>query len=238
MKEKLNKYKNNQIGINMPMNMMNNAMNMMNNVMNWMDPYNNMANNNMMNMNLNNINMMNNVEEPKINIIFEYKNNEYKELCSQNERIKNALKRFCKRISIRFKMHIFISHGKRINSKLTFYENGILDGSKIYVVGNSTNQNPEYEESDSDEEHYCIIFKTTTGNTKSIFVNQECSVENAIKKYLTSIGKLDMLNWPNDIFFLFNASKIDIKEKKNVSIYFKHSNPVVYMMETKNVVPS
>ena len=223
LKEKLNKYEKNQICMNMPMNMMNNAMNMnmMNNAMNWMDPYNNMANNNMMNMNLNNINMMNNVEEPKINIIFLYKNNEYKELCSQNERIKNALKRFCKRISIRFKKHLFTFGGKRINSKLTVNENGILDNSKILVVENISNPNPEYEETDSDEDRYSIIFKATSGNTKSIRVNQDCPIGTAVKKFLVKSGVPEMISRPNDIHFLFNGQAIKLKIKQKQKIFLK-----------------
>ena len=66
---------------------MNNNMNMMNNPMKWMYQKNNLAKRNITNMKLNNINNLNttnNVEEAKINIIFVYNNNEYKELCSHN----------------------------------------------------------------------------------------------------------------------------------------------------------
>ena len=115
LKEKLDNYKNNQMNMNnmnnmnnqinmnnqMDMNMnnqmnMNNMGNMMNpNMMmnnignNWMNIYNNQNNNKPNFFNPNNQN--NDFSKPKINLIFTYKNMEYKEYCNYDEKIKKSL---------------------------------------------------------------------------------------------------------------------------------------------------
>ena len=86
---------------------------------------------------------------------------------------------------------------------------------------NISNQNQEYEEADSDEDHFFIIFKTTTGNTKSIHVNPDCPIDTSIIKYLIKCGIPEMISKPNDIYFLFNGKSIKFENKIKSKYFFK-----------------
>ena len=106
LKEKLNKYKNNQMNMSNNQMIMNNQINMnnnmnmvnqmaMNNNVNWMDFYNNNING--MNLGLpnlnNNQNQINN-PLPNMNLIFNYKRKYYNEQCNFNEKTKIVCVRF------------------------------------------------------------------------------------------------------------------------------------------------
>ena len=166
LKEKLNNYeKNNQDNMNNLTSMIN-QMNM-NNYLKWMEQYN-ITNNNNLNFGLinpNNPNMLNiNKEEYKIEIIFRYENNTYKEFCTFNEKLKKVLKRFCTKVGIKFREHKFVFCSKNILNNLTVAESGLTNNSLINVIYSGySKQNYEYEETDSDDDTISIRFRTLNG---------------------------------------------------------------------------
>ena len=263
LKEKLNKYENNkmnmnnnqmmmmdnQIGMVNPMAInnqlnMNNNMNpmnqmmMMNNNANWMMQYNMGDNNNGL-LNINNQNPMNDTSQ-KINIFFNYKNKEYKELSYFDEKTKTICRRFCTKLGIRFKAHRFIHNNKPINSLLTVAESGIIYNSNIFVVENKSNNNSVDEESDSGGECECDGFKYNVNfhfsGCKNIVISPEHSISTLLKKFLFKIGRSDQFG-KNDLVFLYNAKKLEYNDKTKLKIFFKgNSAPKIVVNETMDII--
>jgi len=123
LKEKINKYKKNQMNMN-NQNNMNNNLNMMNPMMannnvNWMDFYNNNGNNN--NMNFGSFNLNNNQNQinpllPNMDVTFNYNGMNFNESCNYDEKIKTVCGRFCRKMKINFKNYNFICNSKLISS--------------------------------------------------------------------------------------------------------------------------
>ena len=209
---------NNQIP---PMNLMN-----MNNFQNWKDQYNIMNNNNLnFGANLNNQDMMIMKEEEKIQINFLVGQDVFKEYCYFNEKNKNVFKRFCQKYGLNFKQHKFTYMGKKIFNNLTIAETGICDGSNISVINvGSSNKNSDNEDTDSDEEIYCIKFKTTNGKMNIIRGNPENSIGTIIKKYLKRIGRSELIynkkNLKNEMVFIYNAQITGIDNPKKLNKFF------------------
>ena len=178
LKEKLNKYKNNQMNVNMNNNqmMMNNQngmnnqininnMNMMNPIMmnnksNWMDYYNN--NNNMMNLPIPNLNINQNKLNPPLpnmKVTFNYEGEDYYEPCNFYEKTKIVCGRFCKKLGINYKNYNFYWNSKLISrdrvSQWTIAGAGIKNDSKIFVKAKSKDNIFREEETDSDGECEC-----------------------------------------------------------------------------------
>lgn len=150
---------NNQINLNNSMNMMNHMI--MNNNCNLIEQYN-MNNNNNINLELLNQKNYNYKPLPGMNIIFCYENKEYKESCNSKEKVKNAFRRFCKKLGVRYKKHKFLQNQKSILSGLTIGESGIEDNSKILVIYNKGvigardyNKNDEDDECDNESDCDC-----------------------------------------------------------------------------------
>jgi hypothetical protein len=89
------------------------------------------------NCNYNNIN--NNIEDNNINynywnIIFEYKKIQYNEMCNPEEKVKNAIKRWCNKYGIKQNNHKFIFNAKELNGDLKICQTGLSNMSIIYVI--------------------------------------------------------------------------------------------------------
>ena len=179
LKEKLNKYKNNQMNMNMNNNQMmmnnqngmNNQINinnmnmmnpkMMNNNANWMNYYNN--NNNMMNLPIPYLNINQNKLNPPLpnmKVTFNYEGEDYYEPCNFDEKTKIVCGRFCKKFGINYKNYNFYFDSKLISrnivSQWTIAGAGIKNDSKIFVKAKSKDNNFfGEEETDSDGECEC-----------------------------------------------------------------------------------
>ena len=242
---------NNQININNPINMMN-PMNMN---WNWMEQYNNSPNNINMNFPMQNMNnqQMNNVmnnnpddNAGKINIIFDYKKVGYNELCSYDENIKKVIKRFCKKLGLNYNSHKFIFNAKGLAPTLSVAEAGITNMSRIFVIetmgikGAPGKQSDSDDENDKKEETFIILFKDTKGLRKYISVNPEHSIGTAIKKYLVSIDRAELISslseGSNRIAFLFNGIKVKINDKTKVKDFFNNRNPSIVVNDVTNLI--
>ena len=112
---------------------------------------------------------------------------------------------------------------KIIDYDLTIEENGINNGSFIYVVDVDNFQN--------------IIFKNKQGIKNPISLNGDCPIQFALLYYYIMIGKIDfiMSNFCNeqaDLNFSFNARKIKIGDKTPIKKFFStYALPIVDVNE-------
>ena len=216
-------------------------MNMLNNMnMNFLQ--------NLNNYNINNIN--NNIEDNNINnnywnIIFDYKNIKYNEMCNPEEIVKNAIKRWCNKYRIRYKNHKFIFNAKYLNENLKICQTG-LSNMSIINVNEKFSKDQNNEESDEEEIEYRknitnIIFKTTQGVTTYVLINSEESIGKLLLKYLTRIGRQDLIiENPNNlgkICFLYNAYQLKFNDNTKIKDFFKgNPNPKVVVNDVDNLI--
>ena len=259
LKEKLNKYKNNQINMNMNNNqmMMNNInnMNMMNPIMmnnnaNWMDYYNN--NNNMMNLPIPNLNINQNKLNPPLpnmKVTFNYEGEDYYEPCNFDEKTKIVCGRFCKKLKINYKNYNFYCNSKLISCNLisqwTIAGAGIKNDSKIFVKAKSKDNNFfGEEETDSDGECECesggmmfsCLFKATSGQTNNVIINPEHSIGTLLRKYLFKIGKYNELTKKN-LVFIWNGFILKYNDKTKIKKFFlMDCNPTITVNSTQNII--
>ena len=253
LKEKINKYKKNQINMN-NQNNINNNLNMMNPMMmnnnaNWMDFYNNNSNKNK-NMNLSSLNLNNNLNKviplvPNMNVIFYFNGKYFNESCNFDEKNKTVCGRFCKKMKINFKNYNFICNSKKISfrplSQMTIAQTGIINNSKIYVTIESSDL--EKEETDSDGqcecesggEMYNCSFKGPLSQTIMVVINPEHSVGTLIRKYLFKIGKYNELG-KNNLIFVYNNSKLQYNDKTKIKNFFKDYIPKISVSFTQDVI--
>ena len=247
LKEKLNKYKNNQMNMNMnnnPMMMnnqngMNNQINinnmnmmnpiMMNNKSNWMNFYNN--NNNMMNLSIPNLNINQNKLNPPLpnmKVTFNYEGEDYYEPCNFDEKTKIVCGRFCKKLKINYKNYNFYWNSKLISrdivSQWTIAESGIKNDSKIFVKAKSKDNNFfGEEETDSDGECEC----ESGGMLYSFFFKATSGqINTVIINPEHSIGTLLRK-------YLFKIGKSNELTKKNLVFIWNGSSKLKYNDKTK-----
>ena len=81
-----------------------------------------------------------------------------------------------------------------------------------------------------------VIFHTTQGTKRTLILNLNSTIDQALKKYLNSIGKPELVN-SDQISFLFNASKLQFGDNTTVGTYFKNNiNPKIVVNDTANLI--
>ena len=250
LKEKLNKYKNNQMNMNMNNNqmMMNNQngmnnqininnMNMMNPIMmnnnaNWMDYYNN--NNNMMNLPIPYLNINQNKLNPPLpnmKVTFNYEGEDYYEPCNFDEKTKIVCGRFCKKFGINYKNYNFYFDSKLISrnivSQWTIAGAGIKNDSKIFVKAKSKDNNFREEETDSDGECECesggMMYNCSFRTTSGQTNMVIINPEHSIETLLRKyLFKIGKYNElaKNNLVFMRNASLLKYNDKTKIKNFF------------------
>ena len=191
------------------------------------------------------INNENNLSE-KINIIFEYKEKKFNELCKYSEKASKAVKRFCDKIKIDPYYHIFIYSGKRLNLTLTVAQNGMSNTSRINIVEIKTKQNYDFDINEEIDEQYQsededenapkinVIFRTRFNQT-NISANVNNSVETLIKNYLKRINKEELFG-SERIAFIHNACKMDINNKMKIKDFFRNNIETILVMDYSGII--
>ena len=180
-----------------------NLMNMMNN-----NPMN-MMNNIPMNMNMifPNFNQFENDEKRKINLKVKFENNEYDILCFDSD--KASILR--EKININKIDGEFIYNFKFIDPRMTFEENGI------------------YNFWDPIIEIKPVMNLTFNSIKKCLILSYDCPLYIAIYYYLLKMNDpffiYEVINYK--ISFLFNGSKLNIREETPIINIFKNYEPVV-----------
>ena len=210
----MNMMNNNPVNMrnNNPMNMMNNnPMNMMNNIpMNMMNnnPMN-MMNNIPMNMNMffPNFNQFENDKGKELKLKVKFENNEYNISCFEND--KASILR--EKININEIDGYFIYNFKAIDPRITFEENGICSWDSIIEIKPLMN----------------LTFNYLTKNC--LILSHDCPLNIAIYYYLLKLNDPffmgEVIN--GKISFLFNGSKLNIREETPIINIFKNNEPVV-----------
>ena len=81
-----------------------------------------------------------------------------------------------------------------------------------------------------------VLFTTTVGTNKNIVLSQSTTIDQALKKYLKTIGKSELIN-SDKISFLFNATKLNYGDTRTVGEFFRNStNPKVIVNDTNNLI--
>ena len=81
-----------------------------------------------------------------------------------------------------------------------------------------------------------VLFTTTIGTSRNIVLNHSTTIDDALQKYLKTVGKSNLYK-SDKISFLFNATKLNYGDKKTVGEFFRNSpNPKVIVNDTNNLI--
>ena len=81
-----------------------------------------------------------------------------------------------------------------------------------------------------------VIFHTTQGTKRTIVLSVNLTIDQALKKYLDSVGKPELVN-SDKISFLFNAAKLKFGDTTTVGNYFRNiNNPKIVVNDTANLI--
>ena len=109
----------------------------------------------------------------------------------------------------------------------------------IINVNEKFSKDQNNEESDEEEIEYRknmtnINFKTTQGVTTNVLINSEESIGKLLLKYLTRIGRQDLLG---KICFLHNAYQLKFNDNTKIKDFFKgNPNPKVIVNDVDNMI--
>ena len=83
-----------------------------------------------------------------------------------------------------------------------------------------------------------VVFNTTQGMARNLVLPLGTTVEQALEKYLKSVGKPELIgNQDGKICFLFNAAKLKFGDKTPIEKFFKGSvNPKVVVNDINNLI--
>ena len=167
----------------------------------------------------------------------------FTEYCNFNEKIRNIKKRLFKKISekynnVQLKNLKFVYHSYNLNDQLTASESGLSNRGNIIIL-----ENKNIKETEKDNEEIIgLTFKPMHGNSKFLFANREIPIGIVLIYYFLITEKLneliDLINGNKNISFLFNASLLNIKDKRNVEEVFgnKIKNPIILVNDMNDLI--
>ena len=113
--------------------------------------------------------------------------------------------------------NIFINPNMMMNNNIFFPHNNLMMMPDM-VINNNINNNPIPKMN--------VIFNTTRGITNNLLVDYGTTIERLLEKYLKHVGRPDLIA-SKDIAFIYNARKLDWKDKTPVEIFFPHLAPQI-----------
>ena len=191
---------------------------------------NNMANfNNNMNMNMNNqmmkLGFQNNMDN-EINVKFIDENNKETTIkINKKAKTGKLLEKYLIDSSRNIRDFKFILNDNLLIPGFTLENNKISDNSIIYV---------------KKKELLCLIFELDNGFIVSLILDENTSVCMAIIYFLLEIGKeeliVDLINNKLSLIFIFQASKVNLKETKSIKEYFGHNFTKIIVRDDKAII--
>ena len=120
--------------------------------------------------------------------------------------------------------------------KTDFMQNSSQNWMMVYTMcNNRTFPFPSMEEKNTRKRN--IIFRTNKGRTNNIIIEEDKTIQDLFIIYFKKINKPELINRERDIYFIYNASKIDIHEKRTVGEYFKFSlQPIIYANDVGDLI--
>ena len=86
----------------------------------------------------------------------------------------------------------------------------------------------------SNKEKMNIIFKTTKGNVNTLVFDYGTTIDEILKKYLNEIGRPDLINNKNKIFFVYNACQLRFGDKTKIEDYFPKGRTINIIVNDYN----
>ena len=133
----------------------------------------------------------------------------------------------------------FVYNSYNLNDKLTSAESGLFNKSNIFIL----EDNKIKEEVKDNEEKIGLTFRAMQGNSNFIFANREIPVGIVLIYYFLITEKLneliDLINGnKNTISFIFNASLLNIKDKRTVGEVFGNiiKNPIIMVNDINGLI--
>ena len=80
------------------------------------------------------------------------------------------------------------------------------------------------------------ILRTTKGMKLNIYINFDKTVSELINIYFKRVEKPYLFNRPQDICFIYNASRINFNEQKTVEQYFQSFNVNILVNDVKDLI--
>ena len=81
-----------------------------------------------------------------------------------------------------------------------------------------------------------VLFTTTIGTKRTIVLAYGTTVDQALRKYLDQVGKLDLVG-SDKISFLYNAAKLNYGDNTPVENFFRNNMyPKVVVNDTNNLI--
>ena len=83
-----------------------------------------------------------------------------------------------------------------------------------------------------------IIFRTTQGTTTNMIYPYGTTLDKAIEKYLTRVGRPDLYrDKSNQICFLFNGSQVKFGNNQKIEVFFKNIHgPKIIVNDVHNLI--
>ena len=182
----------------------------------------------------------------------------FKEYCNLDERIKSIKKRLFKKISEKFNVkfhHLkFLYNCHQLSDELKPSEEGLTNGSNIFIIDtsnirgagndNKLDKKNEYNENntiDNSEDKIRLTLKPMYGDAISIFANKEVPIGIVLIYYFLKNEKLyeliDFINGSKQIFFIFNASPLNIKDRRSLKEIFGNTkDPIILVNNIHNLI--
>lgn len=192
------------------------------------------------------INMNNNNVDPDIiNLSFKGSGGEnwiINQKCFIDEEFGCIKKRVLKKLNYPSDIQIkFIFNSKNVNAKLTVSELGMTNNCVIFVINSSelgqNNAIISLRNEDKIENKITLVFKTSSGFTKSISCDSNISTGLALQKFLQKMGKEELINSSEEkIVFIYNANKLSINEKKSLNDRIGGDHAFIIVNDIQNVI--
>ena len=82
-----------------------------------------------------------------------------------------------------------------------------------------------------------IIFKTTRGTALNIIIDYEKTVRELIQLYFKRLGKPELFNRHSDIYFLFNANRLNYSDQTSVKKFFSSASyPMIMVNDLRDLI--
>ena len=81
-----------------------------------------------------------------------------------------------------------------------------------------------------------VIFTTTRGVIVTINIPYGKTVHDLIKLYFMRVNNEELMNRPNDIYFIYNATKINFNDKTKVEKFFRLHFARITVNDTKGLI--
>ena len=181
----------------------------------------------------------------------------FKVYCNFDEKTRSIKKRIFKKLSekfnIKFRYLKFLYNCYDIKDELTASELGLTNGCNIIIfstnnikgAGEDNKLDKKNEIQDNSTINYNkdkieIIFRTTGGSSQYIFVDREVPIIIVVIYYFLINEQLNELigfiNGSKNIIFIFNASPLNIKDKKTVEEFIGNANPIIIVYSINNLI--